>query len=108
MVDSPEAATAVADSIDGPVVMKIVSPEIVHKSDIGGVEVGVPPEAIADTYRPQTVSFMSRLAGKARLSGPSRPGRHPSRVPIRSTWTRPETRAFPASGPFEGRETFTL
>lgn len=51
VVDSPEAATAVADSIDGPVVMKIVSPEIVHKSDIGGVEVGVPPEAIADTYR---------------------------------------------------------
>ena len=31
--------------------MKIVSPEIVHKSDIGGVEVGVPAAAAADTYR---------------------------------------------------------
>ena len=32
------------------VVMKIVSPDILHKSDIGGVAVGVPPGDVADTY----------------------------------------------------------
>ena len=51
VVESPAAAAAVAEAIGGPVVMKIVSPEIVHKSDIGGVEVGVPTAGAADTYR---------------------------------------------------------
>ncbi|QLH78615.1 acetate--CoA ligase family protein [Halosimplex rubrum] len=35
---------------DSEVVMKIVSPDILHKSDIGGVAVGVPPEEVGDTY----------------------------------------------------------
>jgi len=30
--------------------MKIVSPDILHKSDIGGVEVGVSPENVRDTF----------------------------------------------------------
>jgi len=30
--------------------MKIVSPDILHKSDIGGVEVNVPVEEVASTY----------------------------------------------------------
>lgn len=36
-VSSPEEAAAVAASIDGPVVLKIDSPDIGHKSDVGGV-----------------------------------------------------------------------
>ncbi|WP_247728480.1 acetate--CoA ligase family protein [Halovivax limisalsi] len=50
VVSDPEAAREVAAGIDGDVVMKIVSPDISHKSDIGGVEVGVATEAVADTY----------------------------------------------------------
>ena len=50
VVDSPGEASRVAEAIGGEVVMKIVSPDISHKSDIGGVEVGVPPAAVADTY----------------------------------------------------------
>ncbi|MFC7059738.1 acetate--CoA ligase family protein [Halovenus salina] len=50
VVDSPREAEALADAIEGDVVMKIVSPDITHKSDIGGVEVGVATEAVADTY----------------------------------------------------------
>jgi acetyltransferase len=50
IVDSPADARSVAESIDGDVVMKIVSPDILHKSDIGGVKVGVPNEAVADAY----------------------------------------------------------
>ena len=50
VVDSPGEAEAIAEEIGEEVVMKIVSPDILHKSDIGGVEVGVPPEEVRDTY----------------------------------------------------------
>jgi acetyltransferase len=51
LAESAEDARAIAGEIGGPVVLKIVSPDIVHKSDIGGVEVGVPIEDVPDTYR---------------------------------------------------------
>jgi acetyltransferase len=36
-----DEAVAVAEKIDGPVAMKIVSPDILHKSDAGGVQLGL-------------------------------------------------------------------
>ena len=50
IVDTPQEAQRVAESIEGEVVMKIVSPDILHKSDIGGVKVGVPDEDVYDAY----------------------------------------------------------
>jgi len=50
IVDSPGEAREVAADIDGNVVMKIVSPDILHKSDIGGVKVGVADEDVEDAY----------------------------------------------------------
>ena len=50
VVSDPAAAVEVAEAIDGPVAMKIVSPAISHKSDIGGVEVGVKQSDIRSTY----------------------------------------------------------
>ena len=50
IVDAPEDAVEVAKRIDGDVVMKIVSPDILHKSDIGGVKVGVSNDEVADAY----------------------------------------------------------
>ncbi|MFB6112528.1 MAG: acetate--CoA ligase family protein [Halodesulfurarchaeum sp.] len=50
IVDSPEDAVAASRDIDGNVVMKIVSPDILHKSDIGGVKVGVPDEEVEDAF----------------------------------------------------------
>ncbi len=48
---SPEEAAEIASAIGFPVVMKISSPDILHKSDIGGVVVGVADAAAArDTY----------------------------------------------------------
>jgi len=38
---SGEEAAALADAFGYPVVLKIVSPDIAHKSDVGGVELGV-------------------------------------------------------------------
>ena len=50
VVDGPDEAVAVAEAIGEEVVMKIVSPDISHKSDIGGVEIGVPIDDVRDTY----------------------------------------------------------
>ncbi|UTF53391.1 acetate--CoA ligase family protein [Natronosalvus rutilus] len=50
IVDDPADARSVAESIDGDVVLKIVSPDISHKSDIGGVRVGVADDEVYDAY----------------------------------------------------------
>ena len=50
IVDSPGGARTAAERIEGDVVMKIVSPDILHKTDIGGVEVGVDPADVEDVY----------------------------------------------------------
>ncbi|QCS42885.1 acetate--CoA ligase family protein [Natrinema versiforme] len=50
IVDDPDRAREVAESIADDVVMKIVSPDISHKSDIGGVKVGVADEDVYDAY----------------------------------------------------------
>jgi acetyltransferase len=47
---TPADAVAAAQDIDDPVVMKIVSPDLLHKSDIGGVRVGVENEDVYDTF----------------------------------------------------------
>ncbi len=51
LAKSPEEAAALAEKLGFPVVMKITSPDILHKSDIGGVRVGIDsPEQAIDTY----------------------------------------------------------
>jgi acetyltransferase len=50
IVSSREDALRAAHDIGEEVAMKIVSPDILHKSDIGGVKVGVPAEEAGDAY----------------------------------------------------------
>ncbi len=51
LAQSPDEAAALAAQIGYPVVMKISSPDILHKSDIGGVKVGITDAAMArDAY----------------------------------------------------------
>lgn len=51
LVASADAAVAAAASMGGPVAMKIVSPDILHKSDIGGVRLGVVGDsAVREAY----------------------------------------------------------
>lgn len=51
LASSPDEAAKIASEIGFPVVMKISSPDILHKSDIGGVKVGVAdPSSARDTY----------------------------------------------------------
>ena len=47
LVESAEAAVETAERLGYPVVMKIVSPDIIHKSDVGGVKLNLATEVYA-------------------------------------------------------------
>ena len=48
---TPEEAVQIADEIGYPVVMKIASPDILHKTDIGGVKLNIQtPADVRDTF----------------------------------------------------------
>jgi len=69
VAQSPEEAADLAEEIGFPVVMKIVSPDILHKSDIGGVRVGVQSRQEAmDTFDLMMLR-VGRYAPKAELHG---------------------------------------
>jgi acetyltransferase len=58
---SPQEAAAVARRIGGPVALKILSPQITHKSDVGGVALDVPPEAVEAAAQ----AMLARVAAAA-------------------------------------------
>jgi acyl-CoA synthetase (NDP forming) len=64
--DTAEAAVAAAEAFGFPVVMKILSPDILHKSEIGGVLVGV---ADAAAVRAGFDTLLSRAPADARVEG---------------------------------------
>ena len=57
-----EAAKAAAD-LGGPLSLKIVSPDILHKSDIGGVRLDVPPDEVAVRAAYRAVTEAAARAG---------------------------------------------
>jgi acetate---CoA ligase (ADP-forming) len=66
---SAEEAVAAADRIGYPVAMKIISPDISHKSDVGGVRINIGgPEAIRDAFDLMMLRIRRR-APEARLAG---------------------------------------
>ncbi len=92
---SPDEAAAIAAAIGFPVVMKISSPGILHKSDIGGVKVGIADAAAArDTfelieYRARKYNPDATIWGRAGpgngAQGPRGAGRRQSRPAVRPT-----------------------
>ncbi len=46
-----EAAAAAVREFGGPVAMKVVSPDLLHKSDVGGVQLNVGPDAVSAVFR---------------------------------------------------------
>ncbi|MGB5018533.1 MAG: acetate--CoA ligase family protein, partial [Candidatus Moraniibacteriota bacterium] len=67
-VRSATEAGAAALMIGGPVALKIISPDILHKSDAGGVMLHVNPENAADAYD-ELLKNVSLKVPTAKLSG---------------------------------------
>jgi acetyltransferase len=68
-VHSPDEAMLVAQEFGFPVVMKVDSPDIVHKSDVGGVRLNIPnAQAAREAYREISDGVMQLQPG-ARVSG---------------------------------------
>jgi acetyltransferase len=79
---TPEQAGEAARRIGGPVALKILSPDITHKSDVGGVVLDLEtPAAVVEEARAMN-QRVARTAPKARLAGFTvgemvrRPGAH--------------------------------
>jgi succinyl-CoA synthetase beta subunit len=68
MATDPVQAQGHAASFDGPVVLKIASPDIAHKSDVGGVRLDVAVEEAADTYQ-QLRHAVASARPDARIDG---------------------------------------
>lgn len=68
---SKEEAVAVAKELGFPVVLKIVSPDIIHKSDIGGVKVNVADEGqVGKAYDEIMAAVKAKMVG-AKVEGVS-------------------------------------
>jgi acetyltransferase len=81
-----EDAVAAADRIGYPVVMKIRSPDITHKSDVGGVRLAIPNgEDVRQAYA-EMMAAVARVRPGARVSG----------VSIEPMVTRPHARELMA------------
>lgn len=66
---SPDEAAAAMENLGKPLVMKILSPDILHKSDVGGVKIGLKDaDMIAKAYREMLAEIASKNPS-ARLEG---------------------------------------
>ncbi|HRU07362.1 MAG TPA: acetate--CoA ligase family protein, partial [Candidatus Brocadiia bacterium] len=69
LATTPEEAAALAEGMGWPIVLKISSPDILHKSDIGGVKVGLRDrESVIQAFRAM-VENARRLKPGARVDG---------------------------------------
>ncbi len=68
---SQTEAVAISREIGFPVVMKIISPDIIHKSDVGGVKLGLNnPAQVSQAYRSMMDSVRQKMP-RARIDGVS-------------------------------------
>jgi acyl-CoA synthetase (NDP forming) len=71
LADSKKAAVAAAEKLGYPVVMKIVSPQITHKSDIGGVKLKLQNKAQVGNAYDEIMEAVGKKAAKASIEGVS-------------------------------------
>ena len=69
LAGSVDQAVALASSLGGRVVMKVSSPDIPHKTDVGGVVLGIGDPAAARQAYQQIVTGVSGLRPDARIEG---------------------------------------
>ena len=63
-----DEALTIADRIGYPVVMKVLSPEIMHKTDVGGVKLSVERDAVRETFF-ELVHRAERYTSAQRIEG---------------------------------------
>ena len=66
---SPEEAARIAAELGFPVVLKAVSPELVHKTDVGGVRVGLTTPVEVATSAAEMIDAVTRALPHAHLTG---------------------------------------
>jgi acetyl coenzyme A synthetase (ADP forming)-like protein len=71
VAEDSDMAVALADEIGYPVVMKIVSPEILHKSDVGGVRVGLKSQEEVHAAFLEIMSKVRKFMPQALIQGVS-------------------------------------
>lgn len=69
IVQTPAEAARAAEKIGFPVVMKIHSPQIIHKSDAGGVIVSIPSKQAAEEAFAKIVSNAKAYNAEAEIKG---------------------------------------
>jgi acetyltransferase len=69
LAGSPQEAAALAAKIEGPVALKIVSPDILHKSEIGGVVLDLVGAAHVEEAAAAMLERIGRAAPEAQLTG---------------------------------------
>ena len=69
LIKSEDEIARLAKEINFPIVMKIVSPDIIHKTDAGGVKVGVKDEEEARMTYQEIISKAIKYKKKAKISG---------------------------------------
>lgn len=69
LIKSDDEIAGLAKEINFPIVMKIVSPDIIHKTDAGGVKVGVKDEEEARMAYKEIIFKAKKYNKKARISG---------------------------------------
>ncbi len=68
-VADPEEAAAVAAQFGRPVALKILSPDITHKSDVGGVRLSLTTPEATRAAAEEMLATIRRMAPDARLQG---------------------------------------
>src|SRR6478735_2618732 len=67
--ESPDEAVAIAERLAYPVAMKILSRDITHKSDVGGVKLGLADAAAVRTAWAEIMASVGREKPDARVDG---------------------------------------
>jgi acyl-CoA synthetase (NDP forming) len=69
LADSPDKAALIAKKAGFPVAMKVASVDVIHKSDVGGVKVGISDEQQAKISYNDIIRSVKKKMPKAKVKG---------------------------------------
>ena len=69
LIKNEEEISKIREAIGYPIVMKIVSPDIIHKSDAGGVKVGIKNEEEANIAYQDIIYSVKKYKREAKITG---------------------------------------